>query len=131
MSEQDAKAIRLVRKAPAVTEEVQKSECFVLRAAGLYRNDYDDAPPRPGQYTRLSSGQLRAAKESVRAGLRRGAIRLADAREELAVLEAALEVLGQVGPGTVPCLIGEEPFRIREPRKQGSTSKRKKRRKRK
>lgn len=115
------------RPAEVVQEEVPKSQCFVLRAAGLYRDDYSSAPPKPGQFTRLTAGQLRAAKESVNAGLRRGAIRLADAREELNVLNAALEVLGQVGPGTVPCLIGEEPFKIRETRKAGSKSKRKKR----
>jgi hypothetical protein len=113
-------------KKTARKEEVSKSECFVLRAAALYRNDYSGKPPKPGQFTRLTVGQLRAARESVNAALRRGAIRLIDAKEELAVLDAALEVLNQVGPGTVPCLIGEEPFRIREPRKKGSTSKRKK-----
>lgn len=123
--------IELSRVPPKRKEAVAKSECFVLRAAALYRNDYTDAPPKPGDFTRLSAGQMRAARESVNAALRRGAIRLVDAREELAVIDAAIKVLGRYGPGTVPVLIGEEPFRIREPRKSGSKSKRKKRGKRK
>lgn len=122
-------AVKLAKKAPVIKEELLRSECFILRAAALYRDDYSGKAPLPGQFARLSSGQLRAARESVNAALRRGAIRLVDAKEELGVIDAALEVLNHVGPGTVPTLIGEEPFRIREPRKKGSKSKRKKRKK--
>lgn len=111
-------------------EEVARSECFILRAAALYRNDYTGKPPEPGQFARLTAGQLRSAEEAVRAAQRRGAIKLVDAKEELAVLKAALEVLGQVGPGTVPTIIGDEPFKIREPRKAGSKVKRKNKKKR-
>lgn len=106
------------------------SSCFVLKAAALYRQEYSSKPPEGGTRAWLSHGQLRSAEEAVRAALRRGAIRLVDAREELAVLRAAREVLGPAGAGSVPVMIADESFRIREPRKPDSKSKRKRKRKR-
>lgn len=130
MTDDKAIALRLVKKAPVVKEQIQRSECFVLRAAALYRSNYAGKPPAPGYFARLSAGELRGCREAVHAALRRGAIRLVDAREELAVLQGALEVLGQVGPGTVPTLIGEEPFQIRETRKPNAKRKKKRKKKR-
>lgn len=102
---------------------------FVLRAAALYRDEYSSRPPKPGQTASLSEGKLRSARESINAALRRGAIRLVDAREELAVIKAALEIAQTTG-AEVPVRISDEPFRIREPRKKKSKSKRKGKRKR-
>ena len=110
---------------PDRTRAPRPSECFILKAAGLYRQQYSSAPPKPGTMANLSAGQLRSARESINAALRRGAIRLVDAREELAVIKAAIEVLGPAGAGTVPVMISMEPFRIREPRKANSKAKRK------
>jgi hypothetical protein len=117
--------VELTKNKPPEGRTVNPSECFELRAAALYRDQYTSAVPKEGQAALLTAGQLRAAAESVHAALRRGAIRLVDARAELAVLKAALEV-SVIGP--VPVKIGE-PYKIREPRKPGSTSKRKKSRK--
>lgn len=104
------------------------SDCFELKAAALYRQEYSSKPPEPGTMAWLSAGQLRSAREAIHAALRRGAIRLVDAREELAVIKAALELAGGMeGKATVPVRIADEPFRIREPRKRKSKSKRKKR----
>jgi hypothetical protein len=109
-------------------DRLRPSECFELRAAGLYRQEYDSKPPEPGTVGWLTAGQLRSARESIHAALRRGAIRLADAREELAVIKAALELLkGNPNHATAPIRIGDEPFRIREKKKPGSKSKRKRR----
>lgn len=106
------------------------SQCFELKAAGLYRQEYNSKPPEPGTMAWLTEGQLRSAEEAVRAAQRRGAIRLVDAREELATIKAALELAHGAASAVVPVRISDEPFRIREPRKPGSKVKRKKRRRR-
>jgi hypothetical protein len=111
---------------PDRSEAPKADQCFVLKAAALYRQEYSSKPPEPGTMAWLTAGQLRSARESIHAALRRGAIRLVDAREELGVLQAALELLkGAPTYATAPVRIADEPFRIREPRKSGSKSKRK------
>lgn len=116
------------RVKPDRSRPPRPADCFELRAAALYRQEYSSKPPEPGTVAWLTAGQLRSARESIHAALRRGAMRLVDAREELAVIKAALELLkGTPNHATAPIRIGDEPFRIREPRKRASKSKRKKR----
>src|SRR3954470_12424503 len=100
------------------------SDCFELKAAALYRQQYNSKPPEPGTMAWLTEGQPRSANEAIHAALRRGAIRLVDAREEQAVIKAALQIANGTA-SVVPVRISDEPFRIREPRKANSKVKRK------
>jgi hypothetical protein len=113
-------------KAKRPKEAPRPSDCFELKAAALYRQEYSSKPPAPGTMAWLTEGQLRSANEAINAALRRGAIRLVDAREEQAVIKAALQIANGTA-SVVPVRISDEPFRIREPRKATSKSKRKKR----
>ncbi|MGH2937378.1 MAG: hypothetical protein ACRDPE_04570 [Solirubrobacterales bacterium] len=124
------KAPELVRRAPKVKGKVAPAECFELRAAALYRAEYHAKPPQPGDQTLMNMGQIADFRAAVQKAMQRGAIALVDARAELAVLAAMSEVLKLNPRGVVPARIGDEPFKIREPRKSGSKSKRKKNRKR-
>lgn len=110
---------------PRVKGKVDPSECFVLRAAGLYRAAYSSKAPEPGWQSLMNRGQIADFRAAVQAALQRGAISFADARAEFAVLDAARDVLKMAPGGTVPCVIGDEPFKIREPRKANSKVRRK------
>lgn len=114
-----------------VKGRVPRSECFELRAAALYRAEYSSKPPQPGDQSLLNMGQVADFRAAVQKAIQRGAIALADARAELAVLDACREVLKLSPQSTVPVVIGDEPYRIREPRKPNSKVKRKKKRKKK
>jgi hypothetical protein len=121
---------RAARRKPRVKGKVPAAECFELRAAALYRAEYHAKPPQPGDQTLMNAGQIADFRAAVQKAMQRGAIALVDARAELAVLKAMAEVLKLNPRGAVPARIGDEPFKIREPRKSGSKSKRKKNRKR-
>lgn len=114
---------RLVRRPPK--PRVGPGGYFTLHAAALYRAEYSSKPPQPGDQSMMNLGQVADFRAAVQAALKRGAISFADARSEFAVLDAAREFLRSQPGAAVPVVIGDEPFRIREPRKSSSKVKRK------